>query len=427
MALKKITETEMDQQGVCAAPDILDGSPAENKSIFDRMVRKLIAPAYNECVDAVNQINEEEAQWAAAEEGRVEAESGRVAAEEQRVRNELDRQTNEQARSESEAERKTAEEARKTAETQRAAAEEARKTAENARVEAENARVDENTGIVARATEQADRAVAEANKAGTSSENAAQYAQKSETNAENAQKHAEDASAAAETAGTKAANAAASADAAKKSAEDAAASAAQFIVDNTLTVSGSPADAKVVGDAIRQLQSDVAAKVDGIWQDPDSGLWYLTANGEPVGDGITISGDSGGLAFDSGYVDESGYLHLTMGGEDLSADVFTPFFVGTGGTGGGTGSTMKLTSRMASRTFSVMDTAATVDVLFAWSSVDSEDGSATGNGSASWYVGGTRVAVQTITQGDCSFDIKPYLTATRSSSPWRTPTARPGP
>lgn len=344
----------------------------------------------------------------------AENEKERLSAEETRVQNELTRQQNE---------------------TDRVSNEEAR-------VKAEQERVDENNGIVAQATNQANAAQKSAENAAsseksaadsaTSSANSANLAANAQQAAENAAGAAEEHSTAAQLAMTEAENQASnSAGSAKESKSWAVGGTgsrqgedtnnAQYwceqaqtaaIVDSTLTISGAPADAKVVGDAIRQLQSDVSGKVDGIWQDPDSGLWYLTSNGEPVGEGIKIASDSGGLAFDSGYVDESGYLHLTMGGEDLSSDVFTPFFVGTGGTGGGgTGSTMKLTSRMASRTFSVMDTAASVDILYTWSSVDSEDGSATGNGSASWYVGGTRVAVQTVAQGDQSFDIKPYLTA----------------
>lgn len=113
MALKKITDAEMDAAGVCAAPDVLSGTPAENKRVFDRMVRQLVAPAYNAAVDAIDamedtekgvqaaetQRQENEAARKAAESGRVSAEQGRVAAETQRQQNEAARQTAEQARS----------------------------------------------------------------------------------------------------------------------------------------------------------------------------------------------------------------------------------------------------------------------------------------------------------------------------------------
>ena len=91
MALKRITEEEMNAQGVIAAPDILNGTPAQNKAIFDRMVRSLVAPAVNACVDAVEEVNQNEAEKNLAEQerktaeaGRVEAEKGRVAAEQTR-------------------------------------------------------------------------------------------------------------------------------------------------------------------------------------------------------------------------------------------------------------------------------------------------------------------------------------------------------
>lgn len=57
MELKRITEEEMNAQGVIAAPDILNGTPAQNKAIFDRMVRSLVAPAVNACVDAIEEAN----------------------------------------------------------------------------------------------------------------------------------------------------------------------------------------------------------------------------------------------------------------------------------------------------------------------------------------------------------------------------------
>lgn len=112
MALKKISDAEMDAAGVCAAPDVLSGTPAENKQVFDRMVRQLVAPAYNAAVDAVNEINdteagiktaetqrqENEAARQTAEAGRVSAEQGRATAETQRQQNEAARQTAEQAR-----------------------------------------------------------------------------------------------------------------------------------------------------------------------------------------------------------------------------------------------------------------------------------------------------------------------------------------
>ena len=54
MALEKITEEQMDTYGICAAPDILSGTAAENKALFDRMIRQLVVPAVNACIEAAN-------------------------------------------------------------------------------------------------------------------------------------------------------------------------------------------------------------------------------------------------------------------------------------------------------------------------------------------------------------------------------------
>ena len=147
MALEKITEQQMNEHGVCAAPDILNGTPAENKGIFDRMVRQLVAPAYNACVDVVNEltnteegIKENEAQRETAEEGRAEAEAGRKAAEEARETSEQERTGAENARNDAEAARAAAEAARKAAETDRANAEAERKASEQERRAAETTR-----------------------------------------------------------------------------------------------------------------------------------------------------------------------------------------------------------------------------------------------------------------------------------------------
>ena len=105
MSLEKITTQQMDAKGVCAAPDVLSGTPAQNKAVFDRMVRELIAPAYNAAVDAVNALEETESGIEAAEALRVAAEELRAAAE--------------TARAEAESGRAEAEQQRQDAETQR--------------------------------------------------------------------------------------------------------------------------------------------------------------------------------------------------------------------------------------------------------------------------------------------------------------------
>ena len=117
MALKKITDAEMDAAGVVAAPDVLSGTPAQNKAVFDRMVRQLVAPAYNAAVDAINEIDDVEKGIETAEAQRVAAENARAAAETERQNAEAARQTAETERQNAEAARQTAETAREDKET----------------------------------------------------------------------------------------------------------------------------------------------------------------------------------------------------------------------------------------------------------------------------------------------------------------------
>lgn len=117
MALKKITDAEMDAAGVVAAPDVLSGTPAQNKAVFDRMVRQLVAPAYNAAVDAINEIDGVEKGIETAETQRVAAENARAAAETARENAEAARQTAETERQNAEAARQSAETAREDKET----------------------------------------------------------------------------------------------------------------------------------------------------------------------------------------------------------------------------------------------------------------------------------------------------------------------
>ena len=151
MAIPKITEEQMDQSGVCAAPNILNGSPSENKAIFDRMVRQVVAPAYNACAEAANAMEAKQPEWEAAEAGRVAAENGRVEAESGRVLAET-------GRAEAESSRVDAETVRAEAETDRAQAESDRNLSEGGRGQAESGRVLAET---ARAAAERQRAEAE--------------------------------------------------------------------------------------------------------------------------------------------------------------------------------------------------------------------------------------------------------------------------
>ena len=112
-----------------------------------------------------------------------------------------------------------------------------------------------------------------------------------------------------------------------------------------------------------------------------------------------------GLSFDSGNVDEAGFLHLTRDGADISG--FTPFYVGTGGGGGS--AVLRLTTSLPSRSFVLLKEEKTCPVPFSWSSVDPETGLDTGPGTLVWSVNGVTVHRGQTEQGEQSFDLRPYL------------------
>lgn len=116
IALKRITAEELAAKGVVAAPDVLNGTPAENKKVFDRLVAELVTPAYNACADAVDQMNQEHTVWGQEEAARQTAETKRAEAETVRVQAETHR-------TDAEAQRAAAEQARGTSEVERGQAE----------------------------------------------------------------------------------------------------------------------------------------------------------------------------------------------------------------------------------------------------------------------------------------------------------------
>lgn len=183
MSLEHITAEQIAQYGVVAAPDKLTGRPAQNKAIFDRLVRELVAEVVNDIIDEANNLTAAEAPRAEAEQGRVAAEAARVTAEQGRASAETGREQAEAARRTAEQARVTAEQGRAAAEQSRASAEDtresqeaARQNAEAERAAAEQARVDTDTGIVAQATQQATAAGQSANAAAGSAQTAAQQA-----------------------------------------------------------------------------------------------------------------------------------------------------------------------------------------------------------------------------------------------------------
>ena len=136
----KITDAQFSEKGVIAAPDTLTGTAAENKGVFDRFAREIIAPQFNAIVDKFADMEESANNWSAEEAQRVQRENARQSAEQGRVSAEGQRATNETARLLAEENRISAENDRVTAETARVNAENKRDSAEKSRVSAENAR-----------------------------------------------------------------------------------------------------------------------------------------------------------------------------------------------------------------------------------------------------------------------------------------------
>lgn len=183
--IEHITAEQIAEMGVVAAPDRLVGNAEENKKIFDRLVRELVAVVVNQIIDNVNIMANAETQRETAEEERNTGEDARVAAEKARVQAEEGRVTAESERAAAEQTRQTDEEGRKTAETKRVFAESTRQTNEQQRQSQESTRqaneetrqsqestrqTNEQTRQTqeqARATAEAQRAAAEATRRNT--------------------------------------------------------------------------------------------------------------------------------------------------------------------------------------------------------------------------------------------------------------------
>ena len=161
-------------------------------------------------------------------------------------------------------------------------------------------------------------------------------------------------------------------------------------------------EARACADSVDadKIAAAIAGRGDDIYI--EDGRVYLLSGEERLGEGAELP-LGGGLAFDGGYVDEDGYLHLTMEGAELEG--FQPFYVGSGG--GGAASVMTLTTSLASREFSILERDGECVIPFVWSSA--VDGEPTGSGFMEWTVNGSRVALVAVEQGECAFDVRPFL------------------
>lgn len=163
--LQHITAEQIAEYGVVAAPDRLTGKANDNKMIFDRLVRELVAVVVNEIIDTANELLTQEDTREENEAGRVAAENLRVSAENLRI---------------------SAEEERINAEEERINAEEERESSETLRQQAETSRENTTNGIVAQATAQSQAAASSAASASQSASSASAYSSSANQYAANA-------------------------------------------------------------------------------------------------------------------------------------------------------------------------------------------------------------------------------------------------
>jgi len=160
-----------------------------------------------------------------------------------------------------------------------------------------------------------------------------------------------------------------------------------------------------IATAKTELQRIIRQQTDGVENkhyfndiefNTQTGVLNFLSDGQPTGKSITlvVSG-GGGLAFDGGYVDENGYMHFTDGEQDVEG--FTPFFVGTPGSGSASGSRMTfgLTTPLS---FSVADASGTAKIRGKFTSTDTVTGNPTGNGTLQLFVNETQKRSFTISQ-----------------------------
>ena len=152
----KITDAQINEKGVINSPDTLNGTAAENKSVFDRLTREIVAPQFNSIVDTFADMEDSTNAWSIKEDDRQLAEADRGLAEAQRRRSEADRVAAESAREKAETARAEAENKRRQSasemsqlhssviahENERIAWESGREEAENQRQQAETARAE---------------------------------------------------------------------------------------------------------------------------------------------------------------------------------------------------------------------------------------------------------------------------------------------
>lgn len=278
----KITDAQFSEKGVIAAPDTLTGTAAENKGVFDRFAREIIAPQFNAIVDEFADMEESANSWSAKEAQRVQQENARQSAEQGRVSAEETRVQSEAARVSAESQRAAAESARSAAETARANAENKRDTAEKSRAAAESGRVSAES---ARVTAESQRTNAESVRA--QNESARISAETGRADAEADRVSAEDTRIANEAARKSAETDRASAETVRESGENARKSAEKSRADaetaraNAESTRQTSENARVSAEQSRadaETARQTAEAARNVWEEYSAGKAYVPGN-----------------------------------------------------------------------------------------------------------------------------------------------------
>ena len=333
---KKISAAQIAAKGVVAAPDTLNGPAQQNKAIFDRLVREVVADSVNAAIDELALVESQAIEWErqeaqreANEQGRVTAENSRVVAENIRVQNEDARKGNEsgrvsaeQGRISAEQNRGTAESGRVSAESTRAQAEQGRMTGEQGRAAAEGLRATAEEGRknaeTTRSREENTRIAAEEGRRG--SENTRVAEEIGRTAAEGARNQAEQQRIAGESGRVSAEDHRVTAEGARAAAEQQRASAESIRLESeqgrvaaesarNLWGEYDPLKGYLPGNKVAFNGSSYLCKEDCQGKAPtDTTYWRLIAakgvDGQGAGDMLASVYDPGGKAQDVfGYVD----------------------------------------------------------------------------------------------------------------------------
>ena len=113
------------------------------------------------------------------------------------------------------------------------------------------------------------------------------------------------------------------------------------------------------------------------------------------------------LEFDSGYIDEKGFLHITKDGRDI--DGFTPFFIGYSPSGENVSDNFSVKLESKTEKFINITEDEEVKLCFSYSSED-KNGISDADGMAHFRIDSVKIKSFVVKQGENTLDITDYLT-----------------